>query len=311
MAWIAAVAVFGIVAGMLMARASGSRRDGGTATGDVTLDTRQLLSDAQGAAAQGDYAKSIDLYTKVLERQPSNVEALTYRAWSRVRSGDEKGAQPDLDAAADQDPKYPDVRVFRAIVDVRAQKYDDAAEELAVFDTLDAPDLMKQIVASQRLRERITAGQVAAKLLVADPPSLAASGFGADQVRTAAEEIAEEARLQDALKLFDLVLAADPRDVRAHTYKGWALARAGVQAKQQQLVDVAMGELDDALGIDPQYPDAHVFRAFTLLYGRGAAAQAKAELAAFDALADRPQQLVTLIDDNGLRAAIDKALANG
>jgi tetratricopeptide (TPR) repeat protein len=311
LAWVAVVGLFALVAGVLMARASGSRRGGDTATGDIPLATRQLLVDAQSAAVGNDYTKAIELYTKVLDIQPSNVEALTYRGWSKVRNGDLDGAKTDLEAAVDQDKTYPDARVFRAVIAVENQQFDAAAQDLAAFDALDPPDLMKQIVTAQRLRERILAGQVSAKLLVVNPPSLAASGFTATQVRSAAEETAEEARLTDALKLFEIVLAADPRDARAHTYKGWALARAGVDAKQQQLIDAAMTSFDRALQVDPKYPDAHVFRAFTLFYGLNRAADAKAELATFDALADRPADLVKLIDDNGLRAAIDAKLKGG
>jgi tetratricopeptide (TPR) repeat protein len=305
--WIAVVGVFAVVAGLLMARASGSRGAGDTATGDISLSTRQLLVDAQSAAAQKDYDKSIDLYTQVLKIQPSNVEALTYRAWSRVNKGDAAGAQPDLDAAVEQDPTYPDVRVFRAVVDLDAQRYDDAAKELDVFDTLDAPAIMKQLVVSRGLRDQI----VAAKLLVPNPPPFASVGLTIDQVRAAAEALAEQARLADALKLFDIVLAADPADTRAHAYKGWALARAGVQAKQTQLIDTAMASFDRALQLAPANPDAHVFRAFTLFYGLDRAADAKADLAAFDALADRPASLVSLIEDYGLRAAIDAKLKTG
>ena len=306
---ICAVGLFAVLVGGLVARESRSRGNATTATGDIRLTTGQLLSDAQAAAAGGDFTKAIDLYSQVLDAQPTNAEGLTYRAWSTVQAGkDEAAAWKDLDAAIGFDPKYPDARVFRAVLFVQDKKYDEAAKELATFDALNPPQLMKDVVAQQHLREQIVAGQVSAKLLVDNPPTLAASGFSADDVRTAAEEIAEQARLSDALKLFDMAIAVNPRDARAHAYKGWALARAGVQAKQQQLIDVALTEFGAALRVDPAYPDALVFRAFTWIYGGGKAADAKADLAAFDALPNKPADLTSLIDQYGLRGAIDDKL---
>jgi tetratricopeptide (TPR) repeat protein len=311
LAWVAAVAVFAVVAGILMARASGVRGANDTATGDIRLTARQLLVDAQTAAAQGDLDRANDLYGRVLAQQPSNVEALTYRAWTSVRSGRPAEAWEDLDDAVALDPRYPDARVFRAVLLADAKRYDEAAGELAVFDTLDAPPLMRQVVAAQRLRERIVAARVEAVLLVASPPSLSESGFTIAEVRTAAEEIAETGRLTEAVKLFDLVIGAQPDDARARAYKGWALARAGVQAKQARLVELAMVELGAAIAIDPQAADARVFRSFTSLFGLDRAADAKADLDAFDALADRPEALVRLIEENGLRAAIAERLTRG
>ena len=154
LAWIGLVVVIAGLSGVLIARGSGTRGAGDSATGDPIRDTRQLLSDAQQAAAARDYEKSIDLYTEALEIRPGNVEALTYRAWSNVRAGNAAAAATDLEAAIDLDPKYPDARVFRAIVYATAGKFDKAHEQLVVFDTLDAPPLMDQVIDSQRLRER-------------------------------------------------------------------------------------------------------------------------------------------------------------
>jgi cytochrome c-type biogenesis protein CcmH/NrfG len=72
-----------------------------------------------------------------------------------------------------------------------------------------------------------------------------------------------------------------------------------------------MTEFATALSIDPANPDALVFRAFTRVYGNGQAADAKADLAAFDALGNKPAELTSLIDQYGLRAAIDAKLKGG
>ena len=87
------------------------------------------------------------------------------------------------------------------------------------------------------------------------------------------------------------------------------LARSGVQLQQPALVNAAIRLFDDAVALDPRYPDARVFRAFTYQFGAARSAEAKAELAVFDALADKPATLVALIDANNLRRAIDASLA--
>jgi hypothetical protein len=198
--------------------------------------------------------------------------------------------------------------VFRAVVYVTAGKFDDAHAQLAVFDTLDAPPLMDQIIESQKLRERIALGRVEPRLLVANPPSFASLGFTADDVFLAAQQLDADSRVEDELKLYDMLLATDPNDPRAQAYQGWAFARAGVAQKQSALITRAVGLFDKALAAKPGYPDALVFRSFTYQFGLSRSADAKTDLATFDALATKPAALVTLIDDFGLRAAIAASL---
>lgn len=307
LAWVAAVVVFAVLAGVLIARSSGTRRAGDTASGDILADTRTLLAEAQQAAAARDYDSSIELYTEALSLSPSNTEALTYRGWSRFRDGDATGAATDIDDAIALDPDYPDARVFRASVAFNAGDVAGAAAQLAVFDRLDAPAMMQQILESQRLRERIALAQVSPVLLVDKPPMLAASGFSADQVFLAAQQLDVEGKAAEEIKLLDVLITADPTDRRAVSYRAWVLARVGVSQKQASVINLALSDLDKVLKAHPSYPDALVFRAFTLHFGVGRSADAKADLAAFDALAPKPPALTALIDSNGLRAAIDAA----
>ncbi len=311
LAWGALVVAIAVLAGLLIAQASGTRQGDDTATGDPIADTRTLLAEAQRLATAGDYDGSIATYTKALDRQPSNVEALTYRGWSRFRAGDAAGAAADIDDAIAFDPRYPDARVFRASVYFNGGTgdADAAAEQLAVFDTLDAPALLHQILAAQGLRERVALARVGPVFLVAVPPALAGSGFGADEVFLAAQQLDKETRAADELKLLDLLVRADPTDKRAVTYRAWVLARVGVSQSSPTALDAALGDFDRVLRADPTYAPALVFRAFTLQFGRGQAAAAKADLDAFDALAAKPADLVSLIDQHKLRAAITEALA--
>lgn len=117
-ATVAAAAVLGVA----VAQYSGQRLPGQTITGgpeidDVTVlltEARQvLLSDAPGALAA---------YDRVLELEPDNVEAVTYRAWLLVLGGRGAGDTAiietqlaELQRATTIDPDYADPHCFLAV----------------------------------------------------------------------------------------------------------------------------------------------------------------------------------------------------
>lgn len=307
LAWVAGVLVFAVLAGVLVAQMSGSRRSSDTATGTVRDSSRTLIADALNAFQRGDTTEAIELYGKALDIQPTNVEALTYRGWAKVREGDDDGALADLNRAVEIDPDYPDARVFRAIVHVNGGRFTQARDDLTVFDTLDPPPMMRQIVESNGVRERVVIGV----LLAEGAPDLAESGFGADDVLAAADYAAERVQTPEpatAIRLYDIVLEAEPDNVEAHAEKGWTLARVGVAAGDEAVVAAGRREIEAALALDEAHPPALVYLAFTLFYGYDDAAAARAALDSFDALSDKPAELVTLVDQNGLRDAINDRL---
>ena len=296
LAWFALVLVVGAAAGILLARFSGSRGSGDSITGDIRATTRERLFDAQQAFADGDVTGAIAMYDEVLAEQPTNVEALAYRGWLRSRTGDPAAAVADLDEAIAIDPEYPDARVFRAIVALDLGDPVRAADELSAYEALDPPPFAQQLLANAQVRERITLARVSAILLVDDPPVFSESGLVVADVTAAAEVLAAEGELLSAVQLFDAVLVEDPRNVEALTYRGWLVARAG----DDQLLEGGLEMLDTALGIEPTYAPALVFRAFARNEA-GDVVGARADLSAFDALTERPSDLIALIDAFGLR----------
>ena len=119
-----AVAV-GTGVGVLVARQSGQRLPLQTATGGIEDSTASLLSQAR-LAGPTDVKSAIDLYGRVLETDPDNVEALTYRAWLimlSARQFDESLRKQayattiaSLGRAIELDPAYPDAMCFLGIV---------------------------------------------------------------------------------------------------------------------------------------------------------------------------------------------------
>jgi len=113
-----ATVVLAVVAGWLVARTSDTRLDGESATGSVAGGVNQLLSEARLALGR-DPVRAIQAYDEVLKSDPDNVEALTYRGWVMVITGDATlvaEGEEYLDRAIAADPDYPDARVFKGIV---------------------------------------------------------------------------------------------------------------------------------------------------------------------------------------------------
>ena len=302
----AVIAVAAVAAGVLVARYSGSRGAGDSITGEIRRTSRELLFEAQQTAASGDLEAAVAVYDEVLELQPSNVEALTYRGWLTARSGDLDRAAAYLEEAIATDPQYPDAHLFRSIVALDQGEVERAAAELAVFDDSDPPAFARSLIESAQLRPRILRAQEEAALAKVEaeragpePVAFSATSLTVREAALAAERLAAESRLLDAVRLFDWVLESRPDDPEALTGRGWLVARTG----DPELLAAGVAHLDRALELDPAHPAALVYRAFALNQ-QGDPEAARADLAAFDALESQPAELVRLIDTFNLRQAL-------
>ncbi|MDH3706296.1 MAG: tetratricopeptide repeat protein [Acidimicrobiia bacterium] len=272
-AWTAGVAVLSVLAGVLIAQASGSRGSTGVGSGDIRQSSRVLLFEAGEAAATGDLDKAIERYDEVLEVEPANVEAFTYRGWSRWQQGDAEAAADDLAEAVAIDGDYPDARVFSAVVAVNEGRVDEAAEHLVVFTTLDPSPIMTDLVAQARVRERTV------------------------------ELYGEQGRVADALVFMDELIEVDPDDAAVRAYRGWVLARSSVDAPE--LAEGAEQHLLAAIELDSALPDSYVYLAFLYNFLERDD-DGREQLARYDALVgpDAPAHLDQLIVAQGLREAL-------
>jgi len=321
-AWVAGVVIVAGFAGFLLAQFSGSRSPGGSITGNTRVSNRELLFEAQQTFGGGDLPGAVEIYDQVLEMQPSNVEALTYKGWLTRLQGDVNSAKLLLDDAVAIDPAYPDARVFSAVVAMDLGEPEVADSHLKVFDTLDAPPFVSQLVDSMGLRDRVasalaggsTAGPSAADLaaaqqaaldkvspllLVDNPPPFPETGLTVSEVLAASEALASDSRLIDAVKLVDQILVDVPDNVEALAGRGWLIART----QNAELLDAGIVYLDRALELQPDYAEALVYRSFAGQF-TGDTDGARIDLAAFDALAEQPPNLVLLIVQSGLRQSI-------
>lgn len=152
---VAGVALFAIGAGVLVAQSTGRRATADQITGDIRTTTRQELSLALELAAEGEYGEAIATYDEVLDSQPDNVEAMTYKGWVQVLAGDVSEGVVDLVEASRLEPEYPDAHAFLAVAfwqlsqadPDRADYFIDLAwRSLDRLEALDPPpDLAEQI----------------------------------------------------------------------------------------------------------------------------------------------------------------------
>ena len=129
------VAAFALLTGVLVAQARG-RRD--ALTGDIRQTTRVKLDRALSLASQGHYDEAIAVYDHVLADQPDNVEAMTFKGWFQLQSGDGQGVVTLIDAV-EVDPDYPATHAFLAVAFEKLGRADTARDEIARLDALDPP----------------------------------------------------------------------------------------------------------------------------------------------------------------------------
>ena len=113
-----------------------------------------------------------------------------------------------------------------------------------------------------------------------------------------------------SIMLYEQVLAQEPENVEALTYRGWTAAFVALGlpegADRDVLVDSATTFLDQARAIDPSYPDAQCFTAIVRFRFAGDAEGAKEPLEQCRA-GDLPASVQGLVD--ALGSSIDDALA--
>jgi hypothetical protein len=125
----AVVLIVAAAAGILVARAAGQRTAGQTITGGAGgNETATLL--AQARAELGlDVRSSLQLYRQVLDRDPTNAEALTYSGWllyiasggagEEARAAAVDTARGQMAKAITADPSYADPHCFLAVMATR------------------------------------------------------------------------------------------------------------------------------------------------------------------------------------------------
>ena len=286
---VAVLAVVGVVAGVFLARAVGSRHSGDTITGnDAVTSVPGLLRNAEESAAAGDLAEAIAIYDQVLERSPSNPTALAYKGWLLSLEGREVEAADVLADAVVVAPDYPDARAFRAILLYRTGDCFGAAGELAAFDAANPPEFISQLVETQGLRTNIALCQI---VLQAQEQfqTLDQLGLAPDDAVAAARALWDPTTPNQgdpalALRVYEAVLTDHPDHARALTYSGVMLTQTGLD---DQIAEGAR-RINRAVAAAPNNPEARLWRAW-LSIGLGQTDQARTDLDHLDTLNPPPE----------------------
>ena len=159
------LALFVIVAGYVLAQAAGERGVNDERSGEIDRTPRERVLQCQSLGPDK-VTESLECYQQVLDVDPNNVEAHTYRGWALILvigSAQQGGnteivdallpqAMIHLDRAVEIDPEYPDVRAFRAVVFEAEGEPDRACAELEVLDSVNPPAFIGELTAPLRQR---------------------------------------------------------------------------------------------------------------------------------------------------------------
>jgi hypothetical protein len=125
LAWAGGVIALAVLAGVLVAWASGQRLPGDSSSGDIAQSVTAELAEAR-SLQETDPKGAIQRYDAVLKVEPDNSEALTYEGWllilvgNSAKAGDLVSKGSDLlDHAIRVAPGYADPYCFKAIVRFR------------------------------------------------------------------------------------------------------------------------------------------------------------------------------------------------
>ena len=300
--WVLGIGLLATAAGVVLADFSGSRGANDQITGNIRESVRSRLFDAREAMGAQDLARAIEIYDDVLNDEPSNAEALTYRGWLTNLAGDPVVARDFVEEAVAADPSFPDARVFAASLTLAAGEPLVASGHLDALDRIDSPAFISQLVEAQQLDLRVAeASGPAAVSLVAPVLEGAAYDLAEIPVRhmaRAADHLAATGRIDDGLALFNAMLSSAGDDPDVLVALAWFLARASVGVEAG--MTTAGSYLDAVIEADPTRPDALVYRAlvrFQLEDLEGAAA----DLDAYDVLKVVRRDLDRLLAQTQLR----------
>lgn len=255
------------ISGLAIAYSSGERSNSESITGSLRESTISKLQQAQQLLGDSDsWDAAISIYDEVLEGQPSNVEAITYRAWLNYRQG--KETQPlinDWSEVRILNPEFADAIVFLTIALADESRFSEALIQLQELQKIDVGLQLESVIESQGLYGRVYAEAKYSILRENNQPSLDDLEMDVSIALQSANYLLQSDKQQrsvSALKLFRAVLAEDPSNPEALSREALLLAQTGDPA----LYERAIAQINIAVRENPQNIEALLTRA-TLLSG--------------------------------------------
>lgn len=151
--------VFAVVAGVLVAQASGRRQPGQTLSGGGpsaevgTTIPAPDVPDALGACFELESSEAFDCYITYTRANPDDPQGFLYFGLFSINAGIASesqellsGGETFLRRALELDPGYLEARVNLAVVLERTGRADEAREELTHLEGVDLPTDLQQLV---------------------------------------------------------------------------------------------------------------------------------------------------------------------
>lgn len=267
--WITIIFVLALtsISGLAIASWSGERSNSESITGGLRESTISKLQQAQQLLGDSDsWGEAISIYDEVLQEQPSNVEAITYRAWLKYRQG--KETQPLIDEWSEVrilNPEFADAIVFLTIALADESRFLEALVQLQELQKIDVGLQLESVIESQGLYGRVYAEAKYSILRESTQPSLDDLEMDVSIALQSANYLLQSDKQQrsvSALKLFRAVLAEDLSNPEALSREALLLAQTGDPA----LYERAITQVNIAVQENPQNIEALLTRA-TLLSG--------------------------------------------
>ncbi len=300
--WIGGVAIVAVLAGLVLAQAVGSRSGSTSLTGSGGSEAEQLR-DCLSASFQ-DPPGGIRCYDRFLADSPDNVEALTYRGWAKIRTGEVEAGSADVNRAREIDPTFPDPVVFAAVVAKDAGDFVGAQRLLDELDALNPPAALIQTMDQMGLSTEVAFGLL-------DPEVqtcwLAAQTFYREAVTSSTTVASGQppAGFDERLACFDKVLVGRTDLVDALTTR----AAFVYQMRARDQAPSALAGLDRALVVAPGDPSALLLRS-VLRLATGDTVGAIDDLTALQESGGRPSALFQG-EANELQAALAELGSGG
>ena len=261
-AFLVAVAV---VSGLAIANFSGERSASETLTGSIRKSTVTKLQEAQQLLSDSKtWPQAIDIYEEVLEEQPSNVEAMTYRAWLSYRQG--AASEPLIEEWNEVrllNPEFADAIVFLTIALSDEGRFSEALSQLKELKEIEVAPQLQSVLDSQGLIGKVYAEAKYDLLQGSNQPGLGLLEMDIDIALESANYLLQSDKPQrsvSVLKLFRAVLDEEPSNPEALSREALLLAQTGDGA----LFERAINQINFAVNENPNNIEALLTRALLL-----------------------------------------------
>ncbi len=231
------------VAGVALANTTGFRSSSSEATGDIRQSSRSLLVEANEFIRQGRLGLALENYDQVLSSDPSNVAALSYKAWliwqteeaaaagaGTTAAGANLESERLLAQAVAADPFYADARVFSGIIFASTDRLALAQEQ---FESLSA------------------GGTLSAEPSQTSPSATPPSPFAQSQLSSAGVALSSQGDIQAAVLVFSAALDHNPRDLTSLVGRGLLLTLPEF-ADTPEVYNRGLADLERAVELAPE-----------------------------------------------------------